>query len=156
MRMRGVLFFTLFICALAAHASEPGQPLDCSDWIILDSGYTCTEQIPYPCPVDQDGGTACKNGSSGLEPDNEGRLYYLRSVDLAPGPCNQGGSSRTELVRVTGSLEQVLAFVDDRCNGPASRDRQVKAGSRPIFDDNNGKLYVALALECHDCNFYSP
>ena len=40
------------VLATPARASEPGQPLDCSDWVFLEPGLTCTTLIPYPCDLD--------------------------------------------------------------------------------------------------------
>jgi hypothetical protein len=39
MRIAAVLLVA-FACS-GAFASEPGQPLDCSDWVFLEPGLTC-------------------------------------------------------------------------------------------------------------------
>ena len=38
-----------FACSSAAFASEPGQPLDCSDWVAGSQKYVCTPWV-RPCP----------------------------------------------------------------------------------------------------------
>ena len=37
------LFVLVVVVCLPASASEPGQPLDCSDWWSLVPGYSCVE-----------------------------------------------------------------------------------------------------------------
>lgn len=49
------LTVALLAVALAAQASQPGQPLDCSDWVFNDPGLYCTMfvaigQFPLPGP----------------------------------------------------------------------------------------------------------
>ncbi len=41
--MRRLLYLLVVVCLLPAWASEPGQPLDCSDVIFNESGHSCTE-----------------------------------------------------------------------------------------------------------------
>ena len=31
----------LSVVSVGAIASEPGQPLDCSDWVFLEPGFSC-------------------------------------------------------------------------------------------------------------------
>src|SRR5438876_7974066 len=50
-----VLVVGLFLMA-SAWASQPGQPLDCSDWVFLRPGLGCSEVVPYPCPNVGSGG----------------------------------------------------------------------------------------------------
>ena len=33
-----------------AQASNPGEPLDCSDWVIVEPGISVSTIIPFPCP----------------------------------------------------------------------------------------------------------
>lgn len=49
MRKLCTSLFLGFVCLLPAWASNPGEPLDCSDMILLEPGYTCTEWVPYRC-----------------------------------------------------------------------------------------------------------
>ena len=30
-------------------ASNPGEPLDCSDWVFLEPGFWCEPVVPFPC-----------------------------------------------------------------------------------------------------------
>ena len=41
MRTLLVLCVLGVVCVLPVAASDPGQPLDCSDWVLLEPGYTC-------------------------------------------------------------------------------------------------------------------
>lgn len=38
------VLFAFFPCL----ASEPGQPLDCSDWVFLEPGLSCTMLVTPP------------------------------------------------------------------------------------------------------------
>ena len=41
------------VCLLPAWASEPGEPLDCSDWVFLEPGLSCTPWVSFPCEEDE-------------------------------------------------------------------------------------------------------
>jgi hypothetical protein len=49
-QLSAVCMLALF--ALPAAASQPGQPLDCSDWVFLEPGLTCSDYNPYPDGTD--------------------------------------------------------------------------------------------------------
>ncbi len=42
MRFLQVLVLGLLLAPAAALASDPGQPLDCSDWVISEPGLGCS------------------------------------------------------------------------------------------------------------------
>lgn len=58
MRTVVCLVAVVMICGLAS-GSQPGQPLDCEDWVILEEGVTCQEWIPYPCDERDGDGHLC-------------------------------------------------------------------------------------------------
>ena len=48
--MSRVLLATLIaLLLLPAWASEPGQPLDCDDWVFLEPGLSCSVFGKNPC-----------------------------------------------------------------------------------------------------------
>ena len=55
--MKNAAVFTVLVLpiavvlALPCFASDPGQPLDCSDWVFVESGLSMSPVVPYPCPV---------------------------------------------------------------------------------------------------------
>ena len=73
---------TLCICVAvpcASLASDPGQPLDCSDFVFLESGHACSivEECFSPDSCDQ-------AGTPGLY-DNEGRFLFLDFIETVIG-----------------------------------------------------------------------
>ena len=45
-----LLLLPLLVFLLPAWASEPGQPLGCDDWVIVEPGLSMSTLIAYPCP----------------------------------------------------------------------------------------------------------
>ncbi|MHC4089481.1 MAG: hypothetical protein ACYSVY_04240 [Planctomycetota bacterium] len=48
---RIVLFFVVPLLLLPVWASEPGEPLDCSDWVFLEPGLSCSVLIDKDLPL---------------------------------------------------------------------------------------------------------
>ena len=71
-----------FACS-GAFASELGNPLDCSDWIMVEPGLSCSYWYQYSCP---DSDYWCKPALSKATTDSTGRQF--RIVDtLIPVSC---------------------------------------------------------------------
>ena len=47
--MRTPLIVLAVLCFIPSWASEPGQPLGCSDWVFNEPGLACEVDIPPPC-----------------------------------------------------------------------------------------------------------
>ena len=47
--IRFVMVVVVALVLAPAFASNPGEPLDCSDWVFLEPGLSCVTVIPYPC-----------------------------------------------------------------------------------------------------------
>ncbi len=92
-------------------ASEPGQPLDCSDWVAVESGYSCSV---YLATTTCDGWLNRWPGGN-VEVDNEGRLLRIRPTGLDT-PC--GGATRTDVVVLQGGIETLIGYFSDRCISP--------------------------------------
>ncbi len=63
MRESLILYVLAVLCLLPAWASEPGEPLDCDDWTILEAGVNCVTEIPFPCKYE--GTNQTRNACSG-------------------------------------------------------------------------------------------
>ena len=122
MRYPVVLAILVAVCLPPALASEPGEPLDCSDWVFLESGLSCSTVIPHPCPLIEPGGqsspssTLCNASNDHRAIDNDGHRLWVRRVrhpdDLF---CGVVPLWRIELDRIVGSEVESLAYLDERC-----------------------------------------
>ena len=122
-------------------ASEPGQPLDCSDWVFLESGYACTDWCAIGCQP-----AARSNGPLDTQAfDNESWLYRIRfDPSHSSGAC--GNLGRLWLYRYNGGPDVPFAYIDDRCNG-ADKDT-VRSLYRYIqFDPISGRLLLWLVSD---------
>lgn len=138
--MRSVVIGTLLVSwSSAAHASSPGQPLDCSDWVILKPGIACSTLIPYPCAED----FGCF-ASYGNTIDNESNGVFINPVTINPS-CGAGGANleRWEIVFVRpNGLRSVVAHVTERCLPDGSADEIENVGAR--FDPITGQLGIGF------------
>jgi len=162
MRVATVLLVA-FACS-GAFASEPGQPLDCSDWVFLRPGFSCTDIVPFPC-LDPSGNTmlACNSNGFAAPIDNAGRQFFGR-VDWVSDPLDCGGYSQPSHKRVSiwmldgSGVQSLLAFQDERCGVPGSGNSDQfsdNAGGRSVtFDAVNGVLRIATDLYCYPGNCY--
>ncbi len=141
--MRNVLFPLLVLAVfLPAVASEPGQPIDCSDWVIVKPGITCRD-IPIPTP-------APWYSRPGANPaDNENFLIGIVSVRGFPLDCGFGPiEQRYELRRFNGVNDELVAYVQARCGPSGSAADTPNVEGIFGFTYNNGFLYVVGTDEC--------
>jgi len=147
------------------NASQPGQPLDCSDWQFLAPGFSCTTVFPIGCDSTPNA-AACVGPSDVAQVDNLGQLLRFRTVfigqdwEVCPGFPYEGVEFyRIELVRYGGATPEVLAFIDPRC-GSASfaptidvlEAQRYNVAPTIAFDHTNGRLLIGLRSYCH----YNP
>jgi len=103
-----------FLCS-PAFASNPGEPLDCSDWVFLEPGLSCAK---IDCDLIDTGW--CRFGND-TQPANEGGMLRVRVAPLNPPiECQAIGATviagkRLELLRFDGTTETILGFLDERC-----------------------------------------
>lgn len=76
--MRRVLMLGLVFASSSSFPSQPGHPLDCSDWVFVEPGHTCTPWVPYRC--DRTDYPICAGWGSTRAFDNEGRMYRLKET----------------------------------------------------------------------------
>ncbi len=99
--LRFCLTAVLLLSMIPAFASDPGQPLDCSDWELLQPGYSCSTWLAFPCAI---GDELCWLGASPHKVfDNAGWQYFHRILDgfTTGTPC--GDLRRYEIWRYNGS-----------------------------------------------------
>ena len=164
--MYRTVFALVVLAALPAWASEPGEPIDCSDWVALQPGYACTSG-------------PCGECSAGLEVQVDNQGYTLRIVKGAVGfPGDECSNDltipvwRVQRLGPSGVAELVGYLPEFRCNGldpfgysmwdklVARRDLTDlglinRAGFR--FDDKNGRVSIPMTSTCnYDEDSVSP
>jgi len=129
-------------CGLA-HASEPGQWLDCSDMVVLVPGITCAEE-PDPIP-----NTGVQVGiTDAYTIDNDGFLYVGGTVPSPTSPCLPY-PKRFEVRRSRNGLEELVAYIDHRCS-PGGDDLIEVGGGEPLgplFEPLTGVFRLSLGSE---------
>jgi hypothetical protein len=169
MRARLNFLMGLVLCVLAspALASQPGQPLDCSDWIILEAGLSCTVAIAPDCS----GQSACIRGVP-ITTDNSGRLLYIRG-EVPIGRCDNGGYLdlyRTSIVarNLNAPGETLIAYVDDRCSPTGNSTDSLQANEQQetvdtpiiknpiVLDPASGRVLVPVRSYCRNAGGGCP
>ena len=143
--MRNALIVSalFMLCVAPVAASNPGEPLDCSDWVFLEPGLSCSD-FARPCAEE----LFCSGvGLLPMTLDNEGRQYRLRTTQI--GLCGTAAVlNRAELVRWDGARSQVVAYIEDRCLGgnvnPADYD-QIEVHDI-LFDEEQGRMVIRTKL----------
>ncbi len=162
MRSSVALVILVAFASSATWASEPGQPLDCSDWVITEPGLTCRPWAPLGAVSDT---SVFMARGSNLVVDNTGAMYALRHTWLPPGPPNEFGGL-LELVRLRpGGVEEVLAHISARHSPNGTEDTidpilsyyttqayvtyySMQTHSILSFDPVNGRLLIPLGVGC--------
>lgn len=75
-----ILILVAAAFALPALASQPGHPLDCTDWVISEPGHSCVMFAAIGSVTDTDFADKGRNKVF----DNQGSMYHLRRTNL-PG-----------------------------------------------------------------------
>lgn len=107
--MRYVLLIGMLL-GVPTWASNPGGPMDCTDWIIVEPGLSCSELAPLGSLDDQ--APWIQDGPN-LVVDHLGRQIVVRFT-LPEGHPFTVALGKVEIVRFDGLTEDVLAYVDDR------------------------------------------
>jgi len=139
------------LASVPALASSPGQPLDCSDWVMLEPGITCSTVEPAP-------DVPYSVGLSSRTAANDGfQFLVVRNLQLPDAGCSGGAEVarfRTRVVVVRSPEVRTVAFVDDRlgdfatCQAdritPCCDSSLGSPQSYLLFDAVNGSLDVHL------------
>jgi hypothetical protein len=135
-----------FACS-GAFASEPGQPLDCSDMFFPASGLSCA----VVAPMGQVGGPFYERGVGSVF-DNDGHTIVGQTLDDGTVELLRsanGGQSFEVLARIALRVNQDGS--QDRVRFPDNRDSQVGIFILPnhlMFDPVHGRLLVPLISYC--------
>lgn len=126
-----------------AFASEPGQPLDCSDWVILAPGLTCRDLLT--CQTDFSGPALfpCDSlAQPGVGVNAEGDIVGFDRREIGMGFCGGGaGMGRAGLKSFDGVNERLLAYVDERCVDASIGSMDKIDACVADFDAARGRLY---------------
>jgi hypothetical protein len=161
---RLVVFVAALLLVGPVWASEPGEPLDCSDMVFSEPGLSCTVVVPFPCGDHP----ACEIASGGeldgspRVVDNEGNIYWVRREShVRQVVCNSilQWFGQIQVVKFDGATTNVIAYIDDRCGVPGQAEwtehpRSINSWPEPsatgllFFDDKAGHLYVPLRFGC--------
>src|SRR5437867_9696747 len=96
-----------------AWASQPGHPLDCSDWVSLEPGYSCVPVVPFPCTEDEVPWCLPVHDRNFI--DNEGRIVYVQFSVPIWEMCGARGLGRLEVHRSDGLHSQLIGYISSRC-----------------------------------------
>ncbi len=149
---RIAVVFAVVLALGSAFASEPGQPLDCSDFVFLEPGLSCSHVVG-PCS----GGNGFCAGHGGQEVDAEGNLLALRPERFPAIECGGGVTveNRLTLARLRGATEEILGYIDERCGLPGSTD--TLNGGAVGFAPTTGKFFFWFRGTCTGaCGYQVP
>jgi hypothetical protein len=146
--MRPVLAIAAAVLvSVPVFASGPGELLDCSDWVFVQPGYSCSYAPAVVCPS-----RVCDAVPTAVI-DNERGILSFKQTDLSIWQCPS--TRRTSLVRMdllTG-VETVIATLDDRCdNGCRYNFSGFGSGDyiHPWFDPTGGSIIAPVASSLQD------
>jgi|GEM_PF-6097456 len=163
----------LSMMPVATKASQPGQPLDCSDMVFSEPGHACTVfaalgSFPQGQQYDGEPSSNFLDKGANLQVDNTGRMFALRlstGGHAKPGPQYLGA---VELRRYDGQGQVVVAYILDRvgqalsgendhvrptnsyCNGGANNCSTTENyfSQTLTFDSINGRFLIPLQSYC--------
>ena len=107
--MRKILIL-IAVATLPALASEPGQPLDCSDWVFLEPGLTCDYFYAPGHPACNPSGDSCEADESRVI-DTQGGSMGAGFVVLAAARAAAEGKSLDEVVAETENMIPRIHFL---------------------------------------------
>jgi hypothetical protein len=133
---RITLVLAVVLSILPALASQPGQPIDCSDWVFNDPRLSCAVFAGGPNPPFLVAQTDL------MVVDNDGGFLSLNRVNVTL-PCDTGFITphRHQILRFNGSSTTVLGYVTDRCGSVAGQlDLWSENQANVAFDAVRGRL----------------
>lgn len=154
--MRIVTFAFLVLFMLPAWASEPGQPIDCSDWVPSIPGLSCTA-MP--------GWVAGAGPEQTRVLDNQGLMLWFPRADQPVGYCGVNELRPRLLERYdyeSGTRETIGQFLP-QCAGTGPdnygiidelyclwSDGPLFSGCQLFFDEEKGRLLIPVQSSCYD------
>ena len=146
MRKLAVVIAAFFVLSPFALASQPGQPMDCSDFVPVTPGFTCENFCAPPCPDAV--ASAWSPGSPTLT--NEGEIIQIRKVG-SEVICGPFPLWRYEVVALTATTERLIGYWQERClvdNDPAWQKDTLQFSPAVVFDDKRGRVLVKAVARC--------
>lgn len=157
--MRIVTFALLVLFLVPTWASQPGRPLDCSDWVVDSPGLSCRvfavqRVLGGDCEMPGGRSLPCSFPTADWAFfDNEGRLIGVETEVYSQ--CGFRPMMRYSIRDLkTGAS---LAQIDERCVESATSTADMIQFNGFTFDAHGGVLLVALRDWCHsfsDCPGY--
>jgi hypothetical protein len=157
-------------CEMSVRASEPGQPLNCSDWVILQPGFSCSPDVRFGV-LTVDSVFSRRGGDLGI--DNSEVMYATRLTVLASRGNGDSDLDRLELLTWANGNEEVVAYIEDRQGATVGLEDHIRpqaafTWSWPVSNDivrsnivpldpTSGNLLVPLRSFCqssdpsHNC-----
>src|SRR5262249_55367633 len=121
-------------------ASQPGHPLDCTDWVFLIPGLSCSSHVLTQASSPSAPPETMRRGANRAV-DNSGKFYVAL-------PSGGGGNSGVQIVMGDGETEQVIAYLPGRTYGPGQFDSAYLPASEVIeFDAVSGSLIIPIKSE---------
>ncbi len=157
MRLATILVLVGVLIPTVGISSDPGEPLDCSDWVFLEPGLYCEEVSPFTNSVPE---PAAMRGGEYSVIDNVGRILRVERVfmsadEFCDGIVNAKTFYRTQIVANVSGADAVLAHIDDRCGALAGEAdliwpwTNVNEGRGSIlFDRGLGALHLLTTNQC--------
>ena len=157
------MFLVVMTLATTTMASQPGEPLDCSDWVFMEPGLSCSVKIPVGCqmidPVTSGEPPFCSGGNGIAQSQpiviNNGEMILARDVPQkdatgSPVKCRTTTLDEVQLVRAEPDGDgTVIAYVRDRCIDPTNNLADILGLRRQLsFDAVSGSILVGLLDYC--------
>lgn len=153
--MRLLAVLSPVLVSSAVLASQPGEPIDCSDFVALEPQYNCQRYTPVGASLD----IWAERGANKAT-DNHGRLLMVRRVQydqinwLAVIALTPGSGVETTLGYFPNIRTQASGCNDniDPIPGSLSESSNPVLQAPLTFDAVNGRLLVGLDSHQSGCN----
>lgn len=136
---RTLLALLTVALVVPAVASEPGQPLDCSDWVFLQSGYSCSVFSPMYAAMTP----PMRERGANRVVDNTGAL--ITAVGGDPNAPNWL-DNYIEIRRHDGIMETVIGRIQGR-DFPDGRDSVLGVNPAGGPEESNDYPHLAAAIQ---------
>jgi len=146
------------LSAAPALASNPGEPIDCSDWVPSIPGFSCTAMPDWAAGASPDQTRVI---------DNQGLMLWFPRADQPVGFCGVNELRPRLLQRYnyeSGTSETIGQFIP-QCAGTGPEpenfgiidelsclwsDGPLFSGCQLFFDEEKGRLLIPVQSSCYD------
>lgn len=155
--LKSFAFLVPTIALSTAWASAPGAPIDCSDFVAVQPGYSCV-QLSNASQLGCAGSTGvpCVTGED-YAIDNESRFVTISNELLGHCGTSPNPYVRHKFMASTASGLIEIGHIDDRCKPPSVyKDLTGVFGFTMDFDPMSGALFVWATDQCQCTQPYPP